>query len=125
MREARRRQEAVRSNAQGGMVMEAAPVAPFVMRQAKLLLQFPIIALDTPAHLGDEEQLVDGSLCRCPREPATIRYLRRQTTGLPENGHWWPSGSAAKLPFARKISTVLLGTTVMYRKPDNSLKVLQ
>ena len=46
-------QEAIRRNAQRGMVMEAAPVAALEVVEAKLLLQFLIVPLDAPAHLDD------------------------------------------------------------------------
>ncbi len=75
MGEAMRRQEAERSNAQGRMVMKAPPVASFVMRQAKLLFEFPVIALNAPAHLGDKDQMVDGGVCRSRREPIMIGSL--------------------------------------------------
>ncbi len=75
MGEAMRRQEAVCGNAQGGMVVESSPVAPLVMGQAKLLLEFPVIAFDTPPHLGDKHQLVDAGVCRSRREPVVIGSL--------------------------------------------------
>ena len=70
-------QKAIRRDAQGGMVMEAAPVAAFVMRQAELLLQFPIVALDAPAHLGNEDQLFQRGVGWQP-SPASNRPVRRR-----------------------------------------------
>ena len=51
-------QKAVSGNAQGGVVVKPQPSSSFVMPQAKFLLQFLIVAFDTPAHLGDEYKLL-------------------------------------------------------------------
>jgi hypothetical protein len=45
-------QESMGSDAQGSMMVEASRVATFLMRQAKLLFEFPAITLDTPAQSG-------------------------------------------------------------------------
>lgn len=66
MGETMRGQEAIGGDAQGGVVMKAPPVSPFVVGQAKLLLEFPVIALDAPAHLGDEDQLIERGIRRWP-----------------------------------------------------------
>jgi hypothetical protein len=42
-------EEAISGDAQGGMVMKAAPAAAFVVIQTKLLFQFLVIALNSPA----------------------------------------------------------------------------
>lgn len=55
-------QEPVGGDAETYVVMEAAPVSPFVVMQSELGLQFLIVALDSPAPLsgGDE-----GLPCTC------------------------------------------------------------
>src|SRR5260370_39082843 len=50
------------------MVMEAPPAAAFIVCEAELLLEFLIVAPDTPAHLGDEDQLLQGGIGRTGRE---------------------------------------------------------
>ncbi|MHC2997351.1 hypothetical protein OA56_08835 [Tepidiphilus sp. HLB4] len=64
VREALMQQECVSSNAKGGVVVKAAPVAPFVMPQAKLLLELPVVTLDAPAHLGHMHQTIQGCVGR-------------------------------------------------------------
>ena len=49
-------QETIRSNAQTGVVMKAAPPSSFVMSQAKLLFEFFVVAFDDPAMLGQPHQ---------------------------------------------------------------------
>jgi hypothetical protein len=59
-------QKAVGGDAQRGMAMEASPIAAFIMRQAEPLLEFPVVTLDAPAHLGDEDQLFQRGIAgRC------------------------------------------------------------
>ena len=62
MREAICHQEAIGRDAQRGVVMKAAPASTFVMRQPEFLLQFLIIALDAPAHLGRVHELAAGGV---------------------------------------------------------------
>lgn len=49
-------EEAVGGDAQGGVVMKAAPAATFVMVEAKLLFQLKIVSLDAPAGFGGVDQ---------------------------------------------------------------------
>src|SRR5579862_8766399 len=60
-RNALREQKGVGGNAQGGMVVKAAPTAALEIAEAKLLLELLIVALDAPAQLGEPYQL----LARC------------------------------------------------------------
>src|SRR5580692_5968031 len=47
-------QKAVGGNTKGGMVVEAAPPAPFIISKAQFLLELLIIALDPPSQLGQK-----------------------------------------------------------------------
>ncbi len=51
------------------MMVKAAPVAPLVVPEAKLLLQFLVVALDAPAQLDQTDQLFEGDARRQRREP--------------------------------------------------------
>src|SRR3954466_9340835 len=53
-------QEAVGRDAQGGVVVEAAPAAALEVPEAQLLLQLLEVALDAPAQLRDRDQLLEG-----------------------------------------------------------------
>jgi hypothetical protein len=55
-------QEAVGGDTKCGVVVEAAPPAPFVVTKAKLLFEFLIIALDPPAQLCDVDQPIKGDI---------------------------------------------------------------
>ncbi|SAL07742.1 hypothetical protein AWB78_08706 [Caballeronia calidae] len=46
------------------MVMEAAPAATLVVREAELLLELLVISFNTPAHFDDEDQLFQGGVGR-------------------------------------------------------------
>ena len=61
-------QKPIRRDAQRGMVMEATPVAPLEVVEAKLLLQFLIVPLDAPAHLDDIHQFLACGLGRQGRQ---------------------------------------------------------
>ena len=50
------------------MVVKALTTTPLVVREAKLLLEFLIVPLNAPAHLGDEDQLLQGGFSRRRRE---------------------------------------------------------
>ena len=54
-------QESVSRNAKGGGVVEIRP-APFILLQAKLLLEFPVVALDASAHRGHVHQTIQRRL---------------------------------------------------------------
>lgn len=62
-------QEAISGDAQGRMVMETSPIAAFVVRQTEPLLEFAVVALDPPAHLGDKDQLFRRGLGEGGGEP--------------------------------------------------------
>ena len=47
-----RQQEAVRCNAQGGVMMKAAPAPSLVVAQTKFLFEILIVPFNAPAHLG-------------------------------------------------------------------------
>jgi hypothetical protein len=61
-------EKGVSRNTQGGMVVNPPPAAAPVVREAELLLELLIVALDTPAHLGDEDQSFQGGIGRTGRE---------------------------------------------------------
>lgn len=67
-------QEGVGSNAQGDVMMQPSPISPFILAQAKLLLQFPIVTLDAPAHLGNEHPLLNQRIRRQDREEVLQRF---------------------------------------------------
>ena len=56
-------------------MMEAAPTSPFEVTEPDLLLQFMIIALDTPAQFGDVHQFAEGNVLRKRREPVFGGFL--------------------------------------------------
>ena len=59
-------QETISSDTQGRMVMKSAPVTTFVLAQTEFLLEFPVVALDAPAHLGDEHHLFQRGIPFAP-----------------------------------------------------------
>src|SRR6202021_948253 len=61
--------ESLGRDAQRGVMMEAAPSAPFEMPEPDLLLEFLIVALDTPAQLGGIDQIAQRDVFRKRREP--------------------------------------------------------
>ena len=65
-------QEAVSRDAQGGVVVEAAPAAAFEMAQAHLLLELLIVALDPPAQGGGGDKLLQAGLGRQAGEPEAL-----------------------------------------------------
>src|ERR1700692_5096309 len=50
-------------------MMEAAPSASFIMPKPNLLLEFLIVPLDTPAQLGEVDELAEADIRRQRREP--------------------------------------------------------
>src|SRR3954463_12208102 len=72
-------EEAIGRNAQGGMMMKAAPAASFVMVEPKFLLEILIIPLNPPAQLGPVNQIDQGGGRRQGRKPvlARLRVARR------------------------------------------------
>ena len=57
-------QESIGCDAQRGVVMEAAPAAPFKMPEPDLLFEFLIVALDAPAQLGHVHQRAESKILR-------------------------------------------------------------
>ena len=55
-------QKAVGGNTKGGMVVEAAPPAPFIIPKAEFLLELLIIALDPPSQLCQINQAVERDI---------------------------------------------------------------
>src|ERR1700731_1317521 len=55
-------QKAVGGNTESGMVVEAAPPAPFIIPKPEFLLQLLIIALDPPSQLCDINQTFEGDI---------------------------------------------------------------
>jgi hypothetical protein len=56
-------------------MMEAAPAPPFKMAQADLLLEFLIVALNTPTQFGGVDQIAEGDVSRQGREPIFGRLM--------------------------------------------------
>src|ERR1700731_2017540 len=50
-------------------MMEAAPSAPFIVPKPDLLLELLIVPLDTPAQLGEVDELAEADIRRQRREP--------------------------------------------------------
>src|ERR1700756_88644 len=55
-------QEAIGGDAQCGVMVEAAPPAPFIIAEAEFLLELLIIALDPPSQLCQIDQTIEGGL---------------------------------------------------------------
>src|SRR4051795_1505591 len=68
-------EEAIGRNAQGGVMMKAAPAASFIMVEPKFLLEILIIPLNPPAQLGHVNQIDQGGRRRQGREPVLGRLL--------------------------------------------------
>ena len=66
-------QKSVGGDAQGGVMVEAAPVTPFVVRQAELGLELLVVAFDHPAPHGIEDQLSEGGRVGQRRQPVMTR----------------------------------------------------
>src|SRR3954463_7321358 len=62
-------------NAQGGVMMKAAPAPSFIMIEPKFLLEILIIPLNPPAQLGPVNQIDQGGRRRQGREPVLGRLL--------------------------------------------------
>jgi hypothetical protein len=75
--------EAISGDAQSGVVMKSLPTSSLVMREAELLLEFLIVALDSPTHLGDEDQLFDRGVGRCGGRTRTMAKREDSSALLP------------------------------------------
>ena len=62
-------EEAVGGDAQGGVVVEAAPAPALIVIEPDLLLQFLVIALDPPSQLGGGHQLRERGVGGQGRQP--------------------------------------------------------
>src|SRR5262249_17704429 len=62
-------------DAQGCVMMEAAPAAAFVVTKPDLLLELLIVTLDTPAELGKIDELLEADAFRQRREPVLGRLF--------------------------------------------------
>lgn len=78
------REEAVCDGAEAGVVVEAAPGSPFEVVEAKLLLQFLVVALDAPAQLGGADEVLQRGLDRQRREPELGRLRLALRPGAEE-----------------------------------------
>src|ERR1043166_8228768 len=67
-------QETIGGDTQARMMMEAAPTSPLIVSQPQLLLQFQVVALDSPAHVRSTYQIVDGSAFGKRRQPVFARF---------------------------------------------------
>ena len=55
-------------------MMKTLPAAALVMSKAELLLEFLVVALNAPAHLGDEDQLLQCGVGRGGRKKVFGRF---------------------------------------------------
>src|SRR5580704_2793216 len=62
-------QEAVGGDAECGVMVEAAPPAPFIIPKAEFLLELLIIALDPPSQLSQINQAVERDILGQGRKP--------------------------------------------------------
>ena len=69
-------QKRVAGDAHRRVMMKAAPLAPFVMSQAKLLLEFFVVALNPEPQFGEIDQSLERGLARQGREPITSGLAR-------------------------------------------------
>src|SRR6266478_4694534 len=67
-------QKAVGGNTECGMVVEAAPPAPFIITEAEFLLQLLIIALDPPSQLCEINQTVERDILGQSGKPIFGRF---------------------------------------------------
>src|SRR3954471_2452543 len=66
-------EKSVGGDAQRGVMVEAAPVAPLVVRQAELGFELLVVAFDHPAAHGIEDQLPEGAGVGQRRQPVVGR----------------------------------------------------
>ncbi len=75
-------------------MVKAAPVAPFVLVQTQLVLQFLVVTLNAPSDLGNPHQLTFRSCCRVTYRARTSsapvrRAATRSTAIVARVGPWW------------------------------------
>src|SRR3954462_6379812 len=68
-------EEAIGRNAQGGVMMKAAPAPSFIMIEPQFLLEVLVIPLNPPAQFGHVNQIDQGGGRRQGREPVLGRLL--------------------------------------------------
>ena len=61
-------------------MMETKPAAAFVVRQAELLLELVVVALDASAHLGGVDELLDGDVRGQIGQPMTANTWCRNVS---------------------------------------------
>src|ERR1700683_4544007 len=66
-------EETISGDAQGCVMMEAAPASPLEMGEAEFAFQFLVIALDAPAQFGRVDQDLDGGVLGQGRKPVFRR----------------------------------------------------
>ena len=82
-------QEAVSRDAEGRVMMEAAPTPPFEVIEAEFLLEVLIVPFDAPAQLGPLHQRLEGGVLRQGGEPEAgrrgllVRPLDQEPLGGP------------------------------------------
>src|SRR5271170_50484 len=69
-----RHQEAIGGDTESGVVVKAAPAAPFEVPQAEFLFQFLVIAFDDPALFGQSGQISQADVGGQVREPVFARF---------------------------------------------------
>ena len=57
-------------------MVKASPTAAFIVTEAHLLLEFEIIALNSPAHLGLIDHAFERDVGRQRGEPVVVRFSR-------------------------------------------------
>src|SRR6186713_1868037 len=68
-------EEAISRDAQGGVMMEAAPTPPLKVVEAQFLLELLVVPFDPPAQLGGADQVDQGGRRRQGRQPVLARLL--------------------------------------------------
>ena len=67
-------QKAIGGDAQAGVVMEAGPVASFVVTQPEFLLEFQVVPLDAPAPFDRMDEGMEGDVFGERRKPVAGRF---------------------------------------------------
>src|SRR5271165_3578514 len=67
--------ESISGDAQGCVMMEAAPASPFEMGEAEFAFEFLVVALDAPAQFGRVDENVDGRVFGQGRKPVFGRLF--------------------------------------------------
>src|ERR1700730_10394493 len=67
-------QEAISGDAECGVMVEAAPPAPFIITKAEFLFELLIIALDPPPQLCQVDQTIEGGIFGQGGKPILRRF---------------------------------------------------